>query len=182
MNTKIKTEKTKNELTLSQLSKEIKKLRNDYRIMNESLETTYEDMEESLEIICMKIRRDVPVIFQNDKQDVLFKTFNLKRIPKVGEVINLIPTLGSCCLNENLMNEYDLSENEMIKHIENKTPFSFIAGETMTNLTVLDSHPEDEWEDLNGINFSDDNNNMTYVVTLYPNNKCKKEVLIEKMR
>ena len=171
--------KKQTDLTAFQLklSKEFKRLR-------QEIEDTQQDMSEMIETISFKQRKDVPVIFKNEKGNEIFKTFNLNVIPRLGEKFNLRPTPGSCCLNAYLIDEFDLSEQQLINHVMNDTYFSFIVSDVATNLSVIDSHPDDEWDDMNGVNFNEveEDYNMTYVITLQPNNSLKKEVLIEKIR
>lgn len=81
------------------------------------------------------------------------------------------------------MKEFDLTEQQLTNHvIEHKTYFSFIISDIATNLVVLDSHPDGEWDDMNGVNFEEEEYNMVYLITLSPNNVSKKEVLIEKIK
>ena len=179
----MKTQKTvvakkQKEVTLLQLSKELNKLKNEIKsIKEESI-----DFGIHLETVYFKMRKDVPVIFKNNSGDEIFTTFNLNSIPRVGEKMNLRPSPESCCLNRYLMKEFDLSEEQLTNHVlEHKTHFSFIVSDVATNIFVLDSHPEDEWDDRNCVNFEEEYH-MAYIVTLSPNNVSKKEVLIEKIK
>lgn len=167
------------EVTLLQLSQELKKLKNEMKVIKDN---TIE-IGENVETVSYKLRNDIPVIFQNESGDEIFKTFNLNHIPRIGEKMNLRPSPDSCCLNNYLMHEFDLTEENLTKHVlENKTFFSFVVSDVATNLFVLDSHPDDEWDDMNGINFNNEEEfHMSYVVTLVPNNLLQKKVLVEKI-
>ena len=150
MKTQKQVEKKKKDITLLQLNNSLNKLKNDIKTIKENLI----DFGEHLETMYFKMRKDVPVIFLNESGDEIFKTFNLNSIPKIGEKMNLRPSPDSCCLNRYLMKEFDLTEQQLTNHvIEHKTYFSFIISDIATNLVVLDSHPDCEWDDMNGVNF-----------------------------
>lgn len=171
--------KTQNKIiTIDNLNKEIKKLNNQIH----KLKKDFNETEENISNICFKLRKDIPFIFQDESGNELFKTFNLNILPKIGEKLNLRPSPESCCLNSYLINEFNLTEEQLSQHVfENKTFFSFIIKDISTNIIVFDSHPEDEWDDSNCINFDEEEYNMTYIITIAPNNIAKKEVLIEKI-
>ncbi len=179
MKTQVEKKQNKKEITLLQLSKDLKKLKNEL----ESVQDNTMEMSEHLETVCFKLRKDIPFIFQNETGHELFKTFNLNIIPRVGEKMNLRPSVDSCCLNNYLMNEFDLTIEQLASHaVENKTFFSFIVSDIATNVIVMDSHPENEWDDCNCMNFDEEEYNMTYVITLIPNNVVKKQVMVEKYK
>ncbi len=166
-------------ITIEQLSKEIKKLNNEMK----KIRNNFNETEENINNICFKLRKDIPFIFQDESGKELFKTFNLNILPKIGEKLNLIPSPGSCCLNSYLMNEFNLTEEQLSQHVfENKTSFSFIIKDISTDIIVFESHPEGEWDDCNCVNFDEEEYNMSYSITIVPNNIAKKQVLIEKIK
>lgn len=172
--------KTQNNIvTIENLNKEIKKL----NLQINKMKNDFNEVGETLHNIGFKLRKDIPFIFQNESGNELFKTFNLNMLPKIDEKINLRPSPDSCCLNKYLINEFNLTEEQLTQHIlENQTSFSFFVKDISTNIIVFDSHPEDEWDDSNCINFDEDEYNIKYIITLTPNNIIKKEVLIEKIK
>jgi hypothetical protein len=166
------------EVTLSQLNKDLKGIKKEMLKIKQSSEET----EECVSNIFFRLRKDIPFIFQDSNGNELFKTFNLSILPKIGEKMNLRPMPGSCCLNKYLMDEFNLTEEQLTQHIiENKTSFSFVVSDVSTNIIVFESHPEDEFDDSNCQNFDEEEYNMTYTITLVPNNVAKKQVLIEKI-
>lgn len=160
--------------TLEQLSKELNKFKS-------NVSKNQSDILDIVENIHFKLRKDIPFVFVNPDKKELFKTFNLNILPRTGESINLKPTPGSCCLNSYLMSEFDLTEEILTDCVMNQTHFSFVVKEVTTNITIFESHPNNEFEDLNGTNFDGDYD-MMYFVTLIPNHTVKKEVLIEKIK
>ena len=175
MKTQVK--QNKKEITLLQLSQELKKLKKEISTIQDNTM----EIGEHLDSIGYKLRKDIPFIFINENEDELFKTFNLNVLPRVNEKMNLRPSPDSCCLNIYLMKEFDLTEEQLTDHIINKNYFSFIISDIATNITIIDSHPENEWDDANCVNFIEEEYNMVYLITLRPNNICKKQVLIEKI-
>jgi hypothetical protein len=181
MKTQVEKNQNKKEITLLQLSKDLKKLNNEIKSMKQNTVETNAHINE----VYFKLRRDIPFIFQNEDGHELFKTFNLSILPRVGDKMNLRPSEDSCCLNSYLMKEFDLTIEQLASHaVENETFFSFIISDVATNILIIQSHPEDEWDDCNCMNFEGDGDeyNMTYVITLVPNNVVKKRVLVEKIR
>lgn len=162
---------------LKQALKEIRKVKKEMTVIQEDVT----DIMEEVGIINFKSRKDIPFIFISQEGNHLFKTFNLNVMPVVGHTINLRPTPGSCCLNAYLMGEFDLTEKQVNEHISSKSYFSFIVNDITTNITVMDSHPDNEFDDDNAMNFIDEDYNMVYLITLIPNNKISKQVLVEKI-
>lgn len=170
--------KLKQPITIDNLQKEISNLKKNINKLN----VNNNKLMESLEQLTFKLRNDIPLIFTSTDDKELFRSFNFKSIPKLGHIINLTPTENSCCLNTFLMKEHNLSESELITNIENNTSFSFIISNIITNLTIMYSHPVNEWEDLNGINHEDDDSNFNYQIIIEPYNVLQKKVLIEKIK
>jgi hypothetical protein len=169
--------KTTQPITIDKLQKEILSLKKNIGKINKN----NNELTQMLETIMFKSRNDVPIIFATSDDKEIFRSFNLKSIPKLGSVINLTPTEHSCCLNAYLMKEHNLNESELERTIENNTSFSFIISNIITNITIVDSHPTNEWEDFTGVNHEDDDSNFNYRIVIEPYNVLHKKVLIEKI-